>query len=167
MLICWAHVKFPQIKSIYTGKNGGKTEKHKEGGWVWLEPIVGIKMNNKVYNYIMKDCFAYSFANNDGRHSPSLGLDTYWVDACISNYAMIQSWKESFFQLNGSVGIYGTYEISILGRALIDYVTSAITWSGFTVSLLHMYVAIGSYLVSCSYSYIIIIISYMLVWMYA
>ena len=27
---------------------------------------------------------------------------------------------------NGSVGIYGTYEILILGRALIDYVTSAI-----------------------------------------
>ena len=39
---------------------------------MWLEPIVGIKMNNEVYNYIMKDCFAYSFANNDGRHSPSL-----------------------------------------------------------------------------------------------
>ena len=36
----------------------------------------------------------------------------------------------------------GTYEISILGRVLIYYVTSAITWSGFTVSLLHKYVAI-------------------------
>ena len=34
----------------------------------------------------------------------------------------------------GSVGIYGTYEISILGRALINYVTSAISWNGFTAS---------------------------------
>ena len=28
-------------------KNGGKTENHKEGGRVWLEPVVGIKMNTK------------------------------------------------------------------------------------------------------------------------
>ena len=66
----------------------------------------------------MNDCFAYSFANNDGRHSPSLlgrtqnlkkvyeipirdrPLDIYWVDACISSFTMIQAWKESFFQLN-------------------------------------------------------------------
>ena len=40
-------MKLPQIKSVYTGKSGGKTEKHKEGGSVWLEPIVGIKMNNE------------------------------------------------------------------------------------------------------------------------
>ena len=34
----------------------------------------------------------------------------------------------------GSAGIYGTYEISILGRALINDVTSAISWSGFAAS---------------------------------
>ena len=50
---------------------------------------------------------------------------------------------------HGSVGIYGTYEISILGRAIIGYVASAITWSRFTVTQ----AVIGSYLVSCSYIY--------------
>ena len=53
-----------------------------------------------MYDYITKDSFAYSFANNDGRHSPSLGPDTYQVDACSSSFAMIQAWKESFLQLN-------------------------------------------------------------------
>ena len=39
----------------------------------------------------MKDCFAYLFANNDGCHSPLLGLDTYRVDACSLSFAMIQA----------------------------------------------------------------------------
>ena len=55
---------------------------------MWLEPVVGIKMNNKD---IMKDYFAYLFANNDGRHSPSLGPDIYRVGACRSSFAMIQA----------------------------------------------------------------------------
>ena len=38
----------------------------------------------------MKGCFVYSFANNDGHHSPSLGPDTYQVNACSSSFAMIQ-----------------------------------------------------------------------------
>ena len=48
----------------------------------------------------MKDCFAYSFANNGGHYSPSLGLDTCRVDPCSSSFGMIWAWKESIFQLN-------------------------------------------------------------------
>ena len=45
----------------------------------------------KVYNYIMKHYFAYSFANNDGCHSSTLGTDIYRIDACRSSFAMIQA----------------------------------------------------------------------------
>ena len=40
--------------------------------------------------------------------------------------------------LVGLVELYGTYEISILGRILINYVTSTILCNGFIASLLHI-----------------------------
>ena len=56
-------------------------------------------------------------------------------DSCVSLVAMSITWRfyENFSPKNyangtivGSVGIKGTYEILILGRALINYVTSVI-----------------------------------------
>ena len=59
----------------------------------------------------------------------------------------LKKWNSYYYQIQGqlhitrrnwgSVGIYGTHKTSILGPALIYYVTCTITWSGFTVSLLH------------------------------
>ena len=56
----------------------------------------------------MKDCFAYSFANNgivtvytEAGHIPSW----YIMHTCSSSFRMIQAWPESFSQLNVKANI--------------------------------------------------------------
>ena len=61
----------------------------------------------KVYNCIIKECFAYSFASNGCCHNLHWGLThtLYQVDACSSSFGIIQAWTEMFFQLNVKASI--------------------------------------------------------------
>ena len=117
-------------------KNGAKTVRHWEGGWIWLEPILGEKINIKgVYIFIMwKSDF-------DGNHNQSNAILVCTVDAChvgtwSSSFALIQVRKKCIYRLN----VTGKYLKWILLAMSIIIITCTFIWNDWLVTALSAHV---------------------------